>query len=311
MYQFILPMRDLTVSDNWVGASAMRGTGSNAVFGQGVLVPPERVVLVGQPPRIDRPLFRVSSFVVLWLPCAAMVIGALRAAMEECVGLVADKISAGPDRQPYIDRWRLQQTLADTCATVDSLSSGLRGVAEDLWAAAVAGEQPSTRLRARWWSMLFYIFDTGRRTVSDLYRSSGSAVYGTRNVVERSMRDIHAIATTFEQPVAQAFRADAGRVLAGKDPNTRSSDTRERTPAAQALVVPSVPCARFGHHRQAAGPRASMRNQSMPAMTPEPSLGLVSGWNSAGSVPSWAAWIGPTCHLTSTFPIRLVCLDSR
>ncbi len=32
------------------------------------------------------------------------------------------------------------------------------------------------------------------------------------------MRDIHAIATTFEQPQAQAFRADAGRVLAGKDP---------------------------------------------------------------------------------------------
>jgi alkylation response protein AidB-like acyl-CoA dehydrogenase len=218
LYNFVLPMRELTVSDNWVGASAMRGTGSNAVFGQGVFVPPERVVTLPQPPRIDRPLFRVSSFVVLWMPCAAMVIGALRSAMEECIGLVADKISSGPDRQPYIDRWRLQQTLADTCATVDSLSSGLRGVAEDLWAAATAGEQPSTRLRARWWSMLFYIFDTGRRTVSDLYRSSGSAVYGTRNVVERSMRDIHAIATTFEQPIAQAFRADAGRVLAGKDP---------------------------------------------------------------------------------------------
>ena len=74
------------------------------------------------------------------------------------------------------------------------------------------------RARARWWSLLFYVFDTGRRTISDLYRSSGSAVYGTRNVVERSMRDIHAIATTFEQPIAQAFRADAGRVLAGKDP---------------------------------------------------------------------------------------------
>jgi hypothetical protein len=35
--------------------------------------------------------------------------------------------------------------------------------------------------------------------------------------VERSLRDIGAIATTFEQPPAQAFRADAGRVLAGKD----------------------------------------------------------------------------------------------
>jgi hypothetical protein len=70
-----------------------------------------------------------------------------------------------------------------TNSTVDSLSSGLRGVAEDLWASATAGEQPSARLRARWWSM----------------------------------RDIHAIATTFEQ-LAQAFRAGAGMVLAGKDP---------------------------------------------------------------------------------------------
>jgi hypothetical protein len=80
-----------------------------------------------------------------------------------------------------------------------------------------AGDPPSAALRARWWSLLFYVFDTARRSVSDLYRSSGSAVYGTRNPVERSMRDIHAIATTFEQPPAQALRADAGRVLAGRD----------------------------------------------------------------------------------------------
>ena len=73
-------------------------------------------------------------------------------------------------------------------------------------------------LRARWWSLLFHVFDTTRSTVSNIYRSSGSAVYGTPNPLERSIRDIHAIATTFEQPSAQAFRADAGRVLAGKDP---------------------------------------------------------------------------------------------
>ena len=72
-------------------------------------------------------------------------------------------------------------------------------------------------MRAKWWSLLFYVLDTTRRAVSDLYRSSGSAVYGTRNPVERSMRDIHAIATTFEQPIGQSLRSDAGRVLAGKD----------------------------------------------------------------------------------------------
>jgi hypothetical protein len=34
------------------------------------------------------------------------------------------------------------------------------------------------------------------------------------------MQDIHAIATTFEQPFAAALRSDAGRVLAGKEPNS-------------------------------------------------------------------------------------------
>jgi alkylation response protein AidB-like acyl-CoA dehydrogenase len=217
MYAFVLPMSDLTVTDNWVEASAMRRTGSNAVIGQDVFVPDERVVSLAQPPGIDRPLFRIAPFVVLWMPCAAMVIGALRAALDGCIELVADKRSAGPDRTPYIESGRLQQTLADSAASIECLSAGLRTVAEDLWGAATADTPPSPALRARWWSLLFYVFDVARQTVSNLYRSSGSAVYGTRNPVERSLRDIFAFATTFEQPLAQAFRADAGRVLAGKD----------------------------------------------------------------------------------------------
>ena len=144
------------------------------------------------------------------------MIGALRAALDGCIELVADKRSAGPDRAPYIESGRLQQTLADSAASIECLSAGLRTVAEDLWAAATAGDPPSLALRARWWSLLFYVFDVARQTASNLYRSSGSAVYGTRNPVERSLRDILAIATTFEQPPAQAFRAHAGRVLAGK-----------------------------------------------------------------------------------------------
>ncbi len=57
MFAFVLPMSDLTVTTNWVDASAMRGTGSNAVSGQGVFVPDERVVSMAQPPRLDRPTF--------------------------------------------------------------------------------------------------------------------------------------------------------------------------------------------------------------------------------------------------------------
>jgi alkylation response protein AidB-like acyl-CoA dehydrogenase len=216
LFFFVIPMSELEVGTNWVTATAMRGTGSSAVTGTGVFVPDERVIPFSRPPRLDRPLFRMSPFVTLWLPCAATVIGILRAAMDGRVEMVANKRASDPTRTPYIEAGRLQHTLADTAAATDSLSAGLRSVAEDVWAAASAGESPPPLLRSRWWSVLFYVLDTARRAVSDLYRSSGSAVYGAANPVERAMRDVHAISVTFEQPSIQALRGDAGRVLAGK-----------------------------------------------------------------------------------------------
>jgi alkylation response protein AidB-like acyl-CoA dehydrogenase len=218
LFFFVMPMSDLHVGTDWVQATAMRGTGSSAVTGAGVFVPDERVIPIAQPPRLDRPLFRVSPFVTLWLPCAATVIGTLRAAIDACVELIANKRAADPTRTPYIEAGRSQQTLADTAAATHSLSAGLRLVAEDFWAAAIEGTSAPPLLRARWWSILFYVFDTARRAVSDLYRSCGSAVYAAANRVEQAMRDIHAISVTFEQPSIQALRGDAGRVLAGKQP---------------------------------------------------------------------------------------------
>ena len=52
IFAFVLPMHELTVTSNWVDASAIRGTGSNAVTGHGVFVPDERVVSMAQPPPV-------------------------------------------------------------------------------------------------------------------------------------------------------------------------------------------------------------------------------------------------------------------
>ena len=160
LFFFVMPLSDLRVGSNWMDAAAMRGTGSSAVAGTGVLVPDRRVVPFTRPPRLDRPLFRMSPFVTLWLPCAATVIGALRAAIDGCIGMIADKRAADPTRTPYIEAGRLRQTLADACAVADTLSAGLRSVAEELWAAAGAGARPDPLLRARWWSLLFYVLDS-------------------------------------------------------------------------------------------------------------------------------------------------------
>ena len=68
------------------GAGGLNRGRSNAVVGRGILVPLERGRSTrAVTTRIDRPLFRVSPLVIQYVPVAAMVIGALRAAMQDCV----------------------------------------------------------------------------------------------------------------------------------------------------------------------------------------------------------------------------------
>ena len=92
----------------------------------------------------------------------------LRAAIDGCVELVADEVSADPTHTPCIESGRLQQTLADSAA-IECLSAGSRTVADDLSAAASRNEQTSLAPPARWWSLLVHVFDTARTTVSNLY----------------------------------------------------------------------------------------------------------------------------------------------
>jgi len=219
VHSIVIPMTDTVVSETWRDASSMRGTGSNAVSASDVFVPDERVVPPTAPLLVDRPLYRVSGLVVLWAPCVALVIGALRSAIDGTVELVADKNSSGsPVRMMHADSWRVQQSVTDAMTAADCLMAGLVAILEELWCCAVAGEQPSLRLRARWWSLLCSSMDVARDHASELYSRSSSAVYASSNRVERSLRDIHAIATTFEQVPAQSFRADAARVLFGGEP---------------------------------------------------------------------------------------------
>jgi len=215
----VIPMTDTIVSDTWRDASSMRGTGSNAVRASDLFVPDERVVAPTAPLLLDRPLYRAANLVVLWAPCVSLVIGALRSAIDGTVELVANKRSSGsPARMMHADTWRVQQAVADATAAADCLMSGLVAILEELWSCAEAGEKPSLLLRARWWSLLSASMDVARHHVSELYSRSSSAVYAGANRVERALRDIHAIATTFEQAPVQTLRADAARVLFGGEP---------------------------------------------------------------------------------------------
>jgi alkylation response protein AidB-like acyl-CoA dehydrogenase len=215
----VLPMDQLEVTETWLDASNMRGTGSNAVRTPGLFVPAERVVEMKQPPLIDRPLYRVDPMIMIFAPSVALVIGALRCAIDGLVELAGPKLTNMPGRPRHADSWRVQQGVCDATAAAECMSAGLGNLMAEVWSCAEAGTPPPPQLRARWWSMLFYLLDTARHHVSELFTRSTSAVYATSNRVERSFRDIHAVATTFEQEAGQMFRRASGLVLLGHEPN--------------------------------------------------------------------------------------------
>ena len=193
----------------------MRGTGSHAVTAPGIFVPEDQTIRADSQLLLDRPAFRCPTQVP-FIGCAgAMSIGVVRSAIEGVIELCANKRSRY-DGHSHFDDPRLQQYVADASAAADSLSENLRANGQRLWADYEANIVPDHETRARFWSAVFYTVDTAADQVSRLYRVATSATYGTRNKVERALRDIHAVNAAVDS--FQAVRRTAGGVLLGQEP---------------------------------------------------------------------------------------------
>ena len=213
----VLPMSEMTVEGNWSEASAMRGTGSNAVRTDGVVVPESRVVdTTGSTPLLDRTLYRFPLSSALWGCAAVMAIGTLRGALRDAVLLGGEKISRVGAGAHYDDA-RVQQTIADAQAFSDAWSLSLKTMAANLWSVYEQGAVPDPALRARWWATVFSTYDLARQHVSQLYAVSTSAAYATQSRVGRALNDLHAFSVAFES--FQSLRREAGRVLLGHEAN--------------------------------------------------------------------------------------------
>lgn len=208
----VVPTASLEVEPTGGAASGMRGTGSHGVRARRVDVPAGRVVDPSLPPQLDRALYRWPPSSARGGTTAGLAIGVLRAAIAAAVQFpwLARRGA------PADDGLRRRQALADATAAVDAQSLGLRLLAEELWEAYEVGAAPGPRLGARWWSMVAATFDLVCDHTSRLYRTSTSAVYATRNPLDRCLRDAHAIAAAAE-PV-QAMRRAAGDALLGEGP---------------------------------------------------------------------------------------------
>jgi len=212
---FIVPKRDLIIDDTWSVASSMRGTGSHAVRTEDAFVPAAYVAQIGGKPRIERPVFVLPPFIGGPVSTGALCIGSARLVLDEVKALVATKVSRA-DGVAFRDRPSMQRLIAEAAAEVDMASAGVQSMAEEVWAHAQHGSLPLA-VRGRMWTTSLLAMDRARRLASDLATVSTSALYSGRNLVETTLRDIHAMCASME-PMRNAVD-DYGRVLLGMEPS--------------------------------------------------------------------------------------------
>ena len=210
----LMPLEACEVHRSWDNATSLRGTGSHAVTANGVLVPNEATITHRAEPLVDRTAYRIPSHLPFVGGAAAVSIGILRSTITGAVEFCANKVSR-LDGRKHSDDQRVRQTIADATAVADSLSANLQAQANMIQASFASGERPGRVERAHWWSAVFYSADAVANEVSKLYRVATSASYGTRNPVERGLRDSHAIPAAFES--FQTLRRAAGAALLGQD----------------------------------------------------------------------------------------------
>jgi alkylation response protein AidB-like acyl-CoA dehydrogenase len=212
----VLPTSVLEVNHVWDRAVAMRGTGSHEISVADHLVPPGLVVDPSrEPPRIDRTLYRCPPIVMIMPVGAGMAVGLLRAAVEATADEVRDKVSS-TFRERASDNVALLDLMAEAATTVEYLHHGIRAVFAAVWEHVERGEEPPRSLRAAAVASPWRAIDIARDLISRLYANSSRAAFFEGHLLERSLRDVHAM--TYGWNTIRPTYHDVGRVAVGHDP---------------------------------------------------------------------------------------------
>jgi alkylation response protein AidB-like acyl-CoA dehydrogenase len=196
----VIPMADLTVERTWHSAG-MRGTGSQTVVAEDLLVPAERV----GPARPPAP----STKVFYGLTVLAPVVGAARGALDVVHALFAS------DRKPFMtayarmgDSPAARHWLAEATLLVDRAERTMLAAAQDVDAGDVSAAE-----RARLEMDLSYAARDCREAVDLMLDLHGPSGFATSNALQRYWRDI---AVGGRHPHLRTYIAaeDHGRALA-------------------------------------------------------------------------------------------------
>lgn len=203
------------VVPNW-DVLGMRGTGSNDLRMEAVVVPDEHTVsLTADRPWAGGPLYRFPPFGLLALGIAAVSLGVGRAAIDAVVDVATSKTPTG-SRRALGDRSTVRAELARCEAQVRAARALLFTSVDDAWGAAVAGRAPDLAARASLRLAATHVAVTVADVTARLHRLTGGTGVRHGTAIERCFRDAH-VATAHLLVSANLFET-VGTVLLGGEP---------------------------------------------------------------------------------------------
>lgn len=210
------------ILDTW-HTTGLRGTGSNDVAVHDVFVPYECTFSFQDPEIVKRPgpLYAFPFMFVAKGPAAALGIArhAVNSLVENAAGKPARRYTIG-DRIEAPKVLRDDVYVQDAVGRAETLLTSARAyqfdVMGDLWNGLVAGDQPSPKQLALFFTAHAHIVGTCVEVVQLVYKAAGGAAVYEKGPFDRCLRDI----LTINQHVVATLRTYevAGRLLLGLEP---------------------------------------------------------------------------------------------
>ncbi|MFC8419889.1 acyl-CoA dehydrogenase family protein [Streptomyces sp. NPDC057236] len=194
--------------------TGMRASGSFDVVVDDVEVPREWTFLRGGASNIDEPLYRYPLIGLQAQVHSAVGLGVARAALNHVREAGARTgITGAP---PLADRAYYRTTFARAYAALHSARSFYLDVADEVWQAVVAGDEPSPEQLARIRLSAANVADVSAQVVHDLCSISGAGIISNDHPMQVLRQD--ALVPQLHATLGQAMYDGAGAVLMGRPP---------------------------------------------------------------------------------------------
>ncbi len=213
----VLRAEETTLLDTW-HTSGLRGTGSDDMVAEGVLVPRSRTLrLVGGSPRHEGVLYKFPMYGLLALGVSAVATAIAQQALAAFSALATAKTPAF-SRKPLAHQDAVAVDVAACEASLGAARAYVREVTLEATRRAELDGALSLALRARLRAAATHATRTAADTTSRVYEAAGgSAIYDT-SPFQRHLRDV--LVATQHAMVSRSSLTLAGRVMLGVDTDT-------------------------------------------------------------------------------------------